>query len=179
MVRPSLLTGVVAACAAAALVGGGVTWALDSEGSSAGAVRPAAQPFAVQTSFAGLTPPTGEPVLPGTTSAAPAAGRVGRIAGPFDDRFALSGLALDGSTVTGAVRVTSDVSDLIDLQVMVAFYDARGRLLGIGRHVHHQEEEHQHAGPPSEVERFWVTAPARFRSDVRSAAVGVPVLVNE
>jgi hypothetical protein len=177
MVRPALLTGVAAVCAAAALVGGGVTWALDSSDSSPG--TPSAQPFAVETSFPGLTPAAGEPVLPGTAAAAPAAGRVGRVAGPFDDRFRLDGLSLRDGRVTGALTVTSDVSDLIELQVQVSYYDAQGALLGVRRWTHHVEEEHAHTGPPSERERFSTVAPAAWRGQVASAAVGVPVLVNE
>ena len=79
----------------------------------------------------------------------------------------------------GVLRVTSDVSDLLELQVLVAYYDRAGHLLGVRRSTHHATEGHDHTGPPSEVERFAVTAPPRFRDDVRSAAVGVPVLVNE
>ena len=168
----------VAAGAAAALVGGGVTWALAAPDSSTDR-PPAGEASAARTSFAGLAPADGEPTLPGLGAAAPAPGGVARLAGPFDDRFALSGLRLARGRVDGTLRVTSDVSDLLELQVLVGFYDGAGRLLGLARSTHHATEEHAHTGPPSEVERFAVTAPARFRDRVRSAAVGVPVLVNE
>jgi hypothetical protein len=168
----------VAACAAAAVVGGGVTWALAAPDSSAGPT-PVAEPSAERTSFAGLAPADGEPTLSGLGSAAPEPGRVGQVAGPFDDRFTLSSLALADGRVSGSLRVTSDVSDLLELQVLVAYYDASGDLLGVRRSTHHATGSHVHTGPPSEVERFAVAAPARFRGDVRSAAVGVPVLVNE
>lgn len=173
-----MLRTAVAACAAAALVGGGVTWALVAPGSSADPT-PVAEPSAARTSFAGLAPADGEPTLPGLGSAAPAPGRVGQVAGPFDDRFTLSSLTLADGRVSGTLRVTSDVSDLLELQVLVAYYDAAGDLLGVRRSTHHATGGHDHSGPPSEVERFAVAAPARFRDEVSSAAVGVPVLVNE
>ena len=173
-----MLRTAVAACAAAAVVGGGVTWALAAPGSSADPT-PVAGPSAARTSFAGLAPAHGEPTLPGLGSAAQRRGRVGQVAGPFDDRFTLSALSLAGGRVSGSLRITSDVSDLLELQVLVAYYDASGSLLGVRRSTHHATGGHDHAGPPSEVERFAVAAPARFRADVRSAAVGVPVLVNE
>ncbi len=181
MLRP---TRVAAACAAAALVGGGATWALAAPGSSAGASPelPAAavdRASAARTAFPGLAPAHGEPALPALGAAAPGPGRVGRVPGPFDDRFSLSRLRLAGGRVTGSLRVTSDVSDLLELQVLVAYYDARGRLLGVRRSTHHATEGHDHTGPPAEVERFALAAPPRFRDRVGSAAVGVPVLVNE
>ena len=178
MQRSTRLAAAVATCVVAAAAGGGVTWALAAPDSSSHQA-PAAEPSAARTSFAGLAPAAGEPTLPGLGSAAPAPGRVGRVAGPFDDRFTLSGLRLSDGRVTGRLRVTSDVSDLLELQVLVAYYDRTGALLGVRRSTHHATDEHAHTGPPSEVERFAVTAPARFRDEVRSAAVGVPVLVNE
>ena len=102
-------------------------------------------------------------------------------AGPFDDRLALGVLRLRDGVVTGRLTVTTDVSELLELEVVAGFYDTRGRFLGTARWVHHLDEsgEHGHAGPPEESETFRVVAPARLRERVASAAVGVPVLVNE
>ena len=135
-----------------------------------------------QTTLADLAPAQGEPTLEGLADAAPAAGEVGTVSGPFDDRYSFGRLRLDGAAVTGAVRVTSDVSDLLELQVLAGFYDARGRLLGTGRATHHLDEDSAHAthaGPPSELEEFRIAAPRGIADRVASAAVGVPVLVNE
>jgi hypothetical protein len=146
-----------------------------------GAAAPGASPSpVVTTSFPDLPAPTGDPELPGLATAAPAAGTVGRVPGPFDDRFRLAGLRFDGRAVSGGLDVTSDVSDLLELQVLAGFYDARGRLIGQGRFTHHLDEDtHQDSGPPSEHERFSITVPARLRGKAVAAAVGVPVLVNE
>lgn len=165
---------------ATAAVGAGAAWTLmnptQTEVTSA-VVDPSS---AARTSFPGLRPPQGEPTLPDLRTAAPAPGTVSRMAGPFDDRFELRHMTLAGHVVTGSLKVTSDVSDLLELQVLAGFYDRHGSLLGTGRFVHHLEEDgHQHAGPPKETEHFEISAPRQFRDRVASAAVGVPVLVNE
>ena len=119
-------------------------------------------------------------MLRSVAEAHPSPGTVVRAEGPFDDRFTITRLRLRPTAVTGVLTVTSDVSDLLELQVLAGFYDRRGRLLGTGRHVHHGPQHHEDStGPPSEVERFSVTVPRRLRGEVVSAAVGVPVLVNE
>jgi hypothetical protein len=119
-------------------------------------------------------------MLPSLTRARPAPGRVVLAKGPFDDRFAVTRLRLDEARVSGVLTVTSDVSDLLALQVLVGFYDRGGRLLGTNRYVRSADEHHDsHAGPPSQVTRFSVAVPRGLRDDVVSAAVGVPVLVNE
>jgi hypothetical protein len=90
------------------------------------------------------------------------------------------GLAFEGQAATGTVRVTSDVSDLLELQVLAGFYDDRGNLLGTARFVHHLGTEgHEHAGPSEEGEAFTIPVPAGLGPQAVSAAVGVPVLVNE
>ena len=160
------------------VAGGVVTWTRSS--SDAGvASRPPDPATAAQTSFPGLVAASGEPQLAGLRSADPRPGTVGTVAGPFDDRFDLGPLRVRGGVVSGSLHITSDVSDLLELQVLAGFYDARGHFLGTGRFVHHQTEEKQHTGPPSEDESFVITAPARFRDRVSAAVVGVPVLVNE
>lgn len=172
--------GIAAAIAVvAALVGGAATWAFTGDESATPGVQPPNPASALKTEFPGLEHATGEPQLPGIRTADPEPGAVATVAGPFDDRFTLSELDLGADAVTGRLHITSDVSDLLELQVLAGFYDARGRLLGTGRFVHHDLEERQHSGPPSELERFSVTIPPRLRDRVASAAVGVPVLVNE
>lgn len=89
-------------------------------------------------------------------------------------------MSFDGQRVVGALEVTSDVSDLLELQVLAGFYDASGTLIGRGRFTHHLDEEtHHDDGPPSEHESFTIAVPMRLRGQAVSAAVGVPVLVNE
>ena len=78
------------------------------------------------------------------------------------------------------MQVTSDVSDLLDLQVLAGFYDHDGALLGTGRFVHHLEQGHDdQAGTPVEQQAFRIDVPADLRGRAVSAAVTVPVLVNE
>ncbi|MUK02198.1 hypothetical protein GM708_09845 [Vibrio cholerae] len=143
------------------------------------ATEPAQAPTAtVQTVFPDLAAPDGEPELESITTASPAPGEILHAAGPFDQRLVLEDLAFDGSTVSGEVLVTSDISSLLALQVLAGFYDKEGTLLGTGRFDHHPGSEHTHGGP-SEPEAFEITVPAEFADQAVSAAVGVPVLVNE
>lgn len=141
---------------------------------------PASEPAAAaRTSFPDLEPAAGEPQLPGLAALRPAPGEVLQAPGPFDDRFVLTGLRLDAGTLSGSAEITSDVSELLEFEALAGFYDAQGRLLGTGRYVHHLEEGHGHeAGPPNEHETFTITVPPEAAGAV-SAAVGVPVLVNE
>lgn len=135
---------------------------------------------AAKTSFPGLIAATGEPTLNGMQTSRPSPGHVQQVAGPFDDRLVFEDLAFDGKQVTGAVRVTSDVSDLLELQVLAGFYDKSGAFLGTARFDHHLGSEgHGHAGPPEEREAFSIAVPAEFKAKAVSATVGVPVLVNE
>lgn len=141
----------------------------------------AAQPAAVRTELPGLSAPAGEPDLPSLADTRPQPGQAVRATGPFDNRFEIDGLSFDGHTVSGAIRVTTDVSDLIELQVIAGFYDAGGRLLGTARFEHHADGDagHGHAGPPSEIQEFSIDVPSAATGAAVSAAVGVPVLVNE
>lgn len=137
---------------------------------------------AAVTTFPDLEQPDEEQLLPGLDTAAPDRGAVVQVAGPFDDRFVMRGLTLDAGVVTGRLSITSDVSELLELEVQVGFYDAAGAFLGSGSFVHHLDESvdgHEASGPPSETETFTVRAPRRFAARVDAAAVGVPVLVNE
>lgn len=168
----------VAALLVAGAVGAGATLLVRGAGPGTDEVPDPAS--AARTAFPGLAAAGGDPELPGLAAARPAPGTVEVVAGPFDDRLDLGGLRLDDDSVTGTVTVTSDVSELIELQVVAGFYDAGGTLLGTGRFTHHAgDQEHGHAGPPSEEETFEVAVPEDLGGTVVSAAVGVPVLVNE
>jgi hypothetical protein len=164
---------------AVAVVGG--SWLAlrgDDPAAASGPTTPTAS--AVVTAFPDLPAPTGDPDLPGLASAAAAPGEVAEVPGPFDDRFDFEHLALTGRVVTGEVLVTSDVSELLDLQVQAGFFDGRGRLLGSARSTYHLDESHDHGEAGHDVHRdFTVTAPAAIAGRVVSAAVGVTVLVNE
>lgn len=135
---------------------------------------------AARTTFADLTPAGGDPTLPGLGDLHPARGAVVQAAGPFDDRFDLSALRFDGTQVTGRVEITSDVSDLLELQVQAGFYDGAGRLLGTADDSYHADEDAAgRAGPPAETHPFSVGVPGPLRGEAVAAAVGVTVLVNE
>jgi hypothetical protein len=146
-----------------------------------GAGQPADPRAAARTSFPDLEPGGDEPTLPALATLSPAPGAVVQGAGPFDDRFRLERLAFDGAAVTGTVTVTSDVSELLELEVLAGFYDRDGALVGTAREVHHLDEstaDPAHEGPPDETYRFRIRVPSDA-DGVVAAAVGVPVLVNE
>lgn len=111
--------------------------------------------------------------------AAPAAGTVVRSSGPFDDRFVLADLRLREGAVTGALRVTTDVSDVLVLEVHAAFYDEAGTLLGTAAQVRQDEEGDGSTGPPDESLDVLVEPLKPWAGRVASARVWVPVLVNE
>ncbi len=168
----------VVALLVAGAVGVGATLLVRGTGSGTEQVPDPAS--AARTEFPGLTAATGDPELPGLATADPEPGTVAVVEGPFDDRLDVSGLKLTDDTLTGTVTITSDVSTLIELQVLAGFYDADGKLLGTGRFTHHASEgEHSHEGPPSPEESFEVEVPGDLGGTVAAAAVGVPVLVNE
>lgn len=175
MSRTALL--IASALAVGAVVG--ATWAVTTGPDAAVTAIPDPGAAAV-TAMPDLPAAKGDPDLPGLATARPAAGTVARLTGPFDDRFVLHDVTLGRTAVTGEVEVTSDVSDILELQVLAGFYDADGTLVGQGRYTHHLDEDtHSDTGPPEERERFRVAIPADLRDVVRSAAIGVPVLVNE
>lgn len=177
-IRITLVGAVLAAAVAVTWLA--VGWSRSDDGAAAAALPDPAT--VARTDLPGLTPATGEPRLPGLADAAPRPGTIGVVPGPFDDRFTLGRLQLENGAVSGHLHVTSDVSDVLELQVLAGFYDARGELLGTGRATYHLDEAAEHAeheGTPSELESFRVVAPSRYAGRVASAAVGVPVLVNE
>lgn len=137
---------------------------------------------AARTTFPGLVAASGEPELPSLTTLHPEAGTAVPAAGPFDDRFELSRLRFDGRAVTGTATITSDVSDLLEFEALAGFYDRDGALLGTARDSYHLDEstlDPDHEGPPEESRSFTIAVPATLQGQAVSAAVGVPVLVNE
>lgn len=145
---------------------------------AAATAGPATQ-FTPQSTFAGLTPSTGNPELESLNLVHPSPGTIVAAAGPFDDRFVLEDLTFDGGAVSGAVRVTSDVSDVLDLEVLAGFYDADGVLVGNGRFVHHLSEDTTHTEPPIERQEFTIAVPGDVSGRAVAVSIGVPVLVNE
>jgi hypothetical protein len=138
---------------------------------------------AARTSLPGLEPAASEPDLPGLAGLHPTNGQVLQASGPFDDRFVLSDLRLDGEGLHGSAEIVSDVSDVLEFEALAGFYDAQGDLLGTGRFVYHLDEgdptTEAHAGPPSELQSFTIAVPAEAQGRAVAAVVGVPALVNE
>ncbi|MDQ0278998.1 hypothetical protein QO003_003301 [Arthrobacter silviterrae] len=174
-IRSILAAGALAAALLGTSACSGTT---ETTGTTAGHGAQAA--VVVQTSFPGLPAAAGEPTLASLKQARPKPGTVVQASGPFDNRFKLDRPALKDGAVTGTITVTSDVSDLLELEVVAGFYDKDRTLLGTGRFVHHAGADgHAHSGPPSETEEFSVRVPKDLADKTVSAAVGVPVLVNE
>ena len=187
-VTPRLLQGLLLGVLLVAILAGGLVLAAshrqDPSANDASSTtredRSVVDASGARTRLTGLTPATGEPTLPGLATLDPTPGTVAQAAGPFDDRFGWTRLTLDRTQVTGTLTVTSDVSDLLELQVVAGFYDRAGRLVSTRRFVHH-ETVHDEAGAhlPVETERVAISIPKNLRGTVVSAAVGVPILVNE
>jgi hypothetical protein len=120
------------------------------------------------------------------TQAAPSAsaqlkpGEVRLEPGPFTDRVELADVRLDTAgtaTVHGRIKVTTDVSHLIAMDLRAAFYDAAGTLLGTGQ-AHYEEDEAQ--APAAEHVGLEISVPAdKPLTQVSAAILSVPVLVNE
>ena len=117
--------------------------------------------------------------VPEAVAPAPARGQVVQGAGPFDDRFTLAGLALADGKVTGELDITSDVSEILVLEMHVAYYDAAGTLLGRQTQIERGEDHAAAVGVPDETVSVSILAPTRYRAAVSSALLTVPVLVNE
>ena len=178
----SRIAAALTAVAVCAVVGVGVyasATAANGDARTVAATQGLATPFTPLATFAGLAPATGDPELESLFRVHPSPGTIVAAAGPFDDRFALEDLAWDGGSVSGAVRVTSDVSDVLDLEVLAGFYDADGVLIGNGRFVHHLTEDTAHTGPPLERQEFTIAVPADLSGRAVAVSIGVPVLVNE
>uniref|UniRef100_A0AAU2V6M3 Lipoprotein n=1 Tax=Streptomyces sp. NBC_00003 TaxID=2903608 RepID=A0AAU2V6M3_9ACTN len=123
-------------------------------------------------------------------AAAPAAyqklakGEVRLEQGPFTDRVKVMGGALSaGSAVTGHLAVTSDVSELIALELSAAYYDADGKLLGTGSFQYAEEDHDDHKGahtPAAEGKGIdFEVKPKALTGTPTSAVLSIPVLVNE
>ncbi|WP_129337552.1 hypothetical protein [Cellulomonas endophytica] len=127
-----------------------------------------------------LSSPAPAPAAAEALDAPAPAGTVVVLDGPFTDRIELRELRLEeGGHVVAAADVTKDVSELLELELEVAWYDAAGALVTSVRHVVDPEdaEEHHSAagviGLPVDV-----APPVPVPADA-SATVAVPVLVNE
>ncbi|WP_148612781.1 hypothetical protein [Nocardioides rubriscoriae] len=177
------MRSILLALALALVAGAGVACS-DRSGTDDSGTRPVAavDPLtAAKTSFPGLEPARPGDLPLGLDTASPAPGTVAVVPGPFDDRFVLRGVRLADGVVSGRLTVTSDVSDLLELEVVAGFYDADGRLLTTAKAVHHLDEavaSHEE-GPPDETAPFRIAVPRRLLDRVASAAITVPVLVNE
>lgn len=133
------------------------------------APTPAAAPMAA--------PRSAEPPA-AAVSVAP--GEVRLTPGPFTDRVRLSGTRLEGATVRGTLAITTDVSDVLALEVSAAFYDAGGHLVGTGTFAH-ADEEPVSGGPhvPSNDGIPFTITSAPSDASVAAAVLSIPVLVNE
>ena len=176
--KPRTPRAIALVAIAAVLIVGGGAYALASSGAS-GSSGGSISAGAARTTFPGLVAPSGQPELESIGKAHPRPGEVVQAAGPFDDRFLLENLAFDGAAVSGAVRVTSDVSAVLELEVVAGFYDDKGALLGTGRFVHHLVDDGSHSVAPEELVTFTIAVPSGIAVPAVSVALGVPVLVNE
>ncbi|MFE4855831.1 hypothetical protein [Streptomyces sp. NPDC056670] len=113
-----------------------------------------------------------------------ASGEVRLEQGPFTDRVKMTGGALGaGPIVTGHLAVTSDVSELIALELRAAYYGADGKLLGTGSFQYAEEGHDEHKGghtPAAEGAGIDFEIRARgLTGTPTSAVLSIPVLVNE
>ncbi|MFG2143895.1 hypothetical protein ACGFRG_06795 [Streptomyces sp. NPDC048696] len=125
-----------------------------------------------------------------TLAKVPAKGEVILEQGPFTDRVRVTALKItDKPSVTGHFAITSDVSDVLALELRAAFYDERGRLVGTGSFQYAEEGEAGeaahgsagHSGPRAEGAGidFTATPKTPLTGAPASAVLSVPVLVNE
>ncbi|WP_369776933.1 hypothetical protein [Streptomyces sp. R33] len=173
-----------AVLAAALLVlAAGCSGTTDADGARGGAGKPAGSAAPVAIPAPGRAPAPAAVLAP-----PPKPGEIRLEPGPFTDRVQLTALTLAPAGkpgVTGHLAITSDVSDVLSLELRAAYYDADGRLLGTGT-FHYQEEgadapagDH-HEGPRAGGDGIDFTVPAEQLSGTPSSAVlSLPVLVNE
>ena len=171
--RRRLLPLAVVSGVAGLAIGAAPTW----HGTSQPVARPPAAQFVAVASTA---QPKGELAPVARLDPVPAAGTVTRVLGPFDDRFTLADLRLSAGIVTSNLRVTSDVSEIINFEITAAFYDAQGLLLGTSSQQ--LAEGDGSAGKPTAENAgvpLRLTADPAYLARVASAQVRVPVMVNE
>ncbi|MFE2326699.1 hypothetical protein ACFXD5_22700 [Streptomyces sp. NPDC059385] len=179
------LTRSTVSLALAALALAALTACSGSSGSAGGAAADA-QPAAASAAPAALPAPRSAPAPAPSLAAPPRQGEVRVEQGPFNDRVQLTRLTLTGGpAVTGHLAITSDVSDVLALEVRAAYYDIQGRLLGTGS-FHYQEEGEDahgaahHDGARATGDGIDFTVPAEHLTGTPAAAVlSIPVLVNE
>ena len=153
-----------------------------SGGSVASAVDPAPSRLVPSVSPAPVRAAAAQLIAP-----LPPPGSVRLEDGPFTDRLAFTGLALqDGSRVVGTVANTVDVSEFILLQLDVDFYDGAGRLLGSGSASYADQEFADNGatalphGTGQHDDGFEVTITGQPEvTRAVSAVLTVPQLVNE
>ncbi|MEV7281348.1 hypothetical protein [Streptomyces sp. NPDC093111] len=173
------VTLIATVTALAALTGCGAS---GDGGRSDDGARPAAA--SAPAPSATLPAPRTAPAPAPTLSARPERGDVRVEDGPFTDRVRFTRLALrDRRGVAGHLAITSDVSDVIALEVRAAFYDADGRLLGSGVFTYGEDHEGEKGGGHGRRTAgagIDFTVPAKDLHGTPAAAVlSVPVLVNE
>ncbi|WP_344814367.1 hypothetical protein [Microlunatus aurantiacus] len=137
---------------------------------------------AARTTFPDLPPASGDPTLPSLTTLRPAPGTVAEAPGPFDDRFHFEQLSFDGTTLSGAATITSDVSAVLEFEALAGFYNRNGTLIGTARYVYHLDgssDDHDQEGAADQTHAFRIQVPPELKGVAVAAAVGVPVLVNE
>lgn len=143
---------------------------------------PRGVPAAADLAARGVLQPRVALPAPAQLGSVPTPGTVGRSSGPFDDRYQLLRATLRAGTVQAVVRITSDVSGLVVMEVQGDFYDARGALLGSVRSEYSEGSGGTADTPrPAETAGIPVTvrAAAAWRSRVSSVVLSIPTLVNE
>ncbi|MEU8763588.1 hypothetical protein [Streptomyces sp. NPDC048659] len=157
----------------------------DADPAAGPAAGPEAAAAATAPPVTAFPAPRGAPAPAPSLAAAPRAGDVRVEDGPFTDRVRFDRLTLtDRRTVTGRLTVTSDVSDVVALELRAAFYDTRGRLAGTGTFTYSEEHGAERGGSHGERRAegagidFSVSLPASAPAPA-AAVLSVPVLVNE
>ncbi|MVU82734.1 hypothetical protein GPX89_36560 [Nocardia sp. ET3-3] len=117
---------------------------------------------------------------PPAATASIAPGEVRLTPGPFTDRVRVRDTRVDVSSVHGVLTITSDVSDVLALEVHAAFYDATGHLVATGTFEQAAEQSLTPGAhtPGEEGIPFTITA-APAEATTTSAVLTIPVLVNE
>ena len=141
--------------------------------SGADSANPAVGPS--QAAAVVVAPPRPEPAPAATLQVVPPAGTVGVVSGPFTDRVRFAGLTLLEGRVSGTLDITSDVSELLALELAVALYDPAGRLIGTERQIVDPEEAEAYH-PPQGIRGLPVDVAAPGAASVH---LSIPVLVNE